>query len=312
MNTNTQQPPMTPPTIAIAPETVATDHSPGDPNTAAVLNVDGSINVPELIALWDAATSRLQETHESLSREVAKLTDELEIKNRELARKNRLADLGLVASHIAHEVRNSLMPLTLYTGMLRRQMETIGEDTRVVTKIESGLTILNSTVNDLLHFTADRRPQISSVSLRPLIEEICQQLQPQMTAQRVRLVCDVAAGIVVPADKEMLRRACLNLTLNALDVMPEGGCLTITGTVVGSRVEIEFADTGCGISDFDAAKLFDPFFTTKNTGTGLGLAIVQRVVESHEGHVTARNCPDYGAAFTLVLPHDAQQRKEAA
>ena len=126
---------------------------------------DESLDLRDLLQCWDKATARLQETHESLRKEVTRLTDELEVKNRELARKNRLADLGLVASHIAHEVRNGLMPLTLYTGMLKRNMGTDAESARVIGKIESGLTVLNTTVDDLLHFTADRQPNRSYVPL---------------------------------------------------------------------------------------------------------------------------------------------------
>ena len=80
-----------------------------------------------VLAAWHSATDRLQQTHEVLRREVRRLTEELEVKNRELARKNRLADLGQMASHVAHEVRNSLVPITLYLSLLRRQLaETSG------------------------------------------------------------------------------------------------------------------------------------------------------------------------------------------
>ncbi len=82
----------------------------------------GDAELQAVLAAWHSATDRLQQTHEALRREVRRLTDELEIKNRELARKNRLADLGQMASHVAHEVRNSLVPLTLYLSLLRRHL----------------------------------------------------------------------------------------------------------------------------------------------------------------------------------------------
>lgn len=263
---------------------------------------DEQFDLQELLQYWDKATSRLQETHESLRKEVTRLTDELEVKNRELARKNRLADLGLIASHIAHEVRNGLMPLTLYTGMLRRKLTDDTESTRIVGKIESGLTVLNTTVDDLLHFTADRQPNHSYVATSELIRDVCEDLAPQLQAQDVQLRLDLTENDMLLADKDMLKRAFLNLTLNALDVMPKGGILTITSQVNFGHLEVEFADTGCGISSNDVRRIFDPFFTTKSTGTGLGLAIVQRVVEVHQGQVSAMNCPDFGAAFTLMFP----------
>ncbi len=268
---------------------------------------DESLDLRELLACWDKATARLQETHESLRTEVTRLTDELEVKNRELARKNRLADLGLVASHIAHEVRNGLMPLTLYTGLLKRKIDADPETTRIVDKIESGLTVLNTTVDDLLHFTADRQPNRTYVPTSQLIREICEDLAPQFQAQNVQLRLDLTEQEMMLADKDMLKRAFLNLTLNALDVMPEGGVLTITSQVNFGHMEIEFADSGCGISHADVRRIFDPFYSTKSTGTGLGLAIVQRVVEVHEGQVSAMNCPDFGAAFTLMFPMKASK-----
>ncbi|PQO34845.1 sensor histidine kinase [Bremerella cremea] len=268
---------------------------------------DESLDLRDLLQCWDKATARLQETHESLRKEVTRLTDELEVKNRELARKNRLADLGLVASHIAHEVRNGLMPLTLYTGMLKRNLGADQESARVIGKIESGLTVLNTTVDDLLHFTADRQPNRSYVPTSELIREVCEDLAPQLQAQEVQLRLDLTDRDMLLSDKDMLKRAFLNLTLNALDVMPKGGILTITSQVNFGHLEIEFADTGCGITSGDVRRIFDPFFSTKSTGTGLGLAIVQRVMEVHEGQVSAMNCPDFGAAFTLMFPIKAMK-----
>ena len=102
-----------------------------DPNILPFKNPDAdSVDLTSLgpdsdlqvvLAAWHEATDRLQHTHEALRNEVSRLTDELEIKNRELARKNRLADLGQMASHVAHEVRNGLAPLTLYLSLLRRK-----------------------------------------------------------------------------------------------------------------------------------------------------------------------------------------------
>jgi signal transduction histidine kinase len=100
----------------------------------------------------------------------------------------------------------------------------------------------------------------------------------------------------------MLRRAVLNLSLNAIDAMPEGGDLWITSFAGPDCVELEIADSGPGLSEEVRRRAFEPFFTTKNTGTGLGLAVVHRVAEAHGGDCTAINCPDGGAAFTIRLP----------
>jgi signal transduction histidine kinase len=262
---------------------------------------------------WQAATSRLEATHESLRMEVRRLSDELEIKNRELARKNRLADLGQMASHIAHEVRNSLVPVALYLSLLRRRLSDDAGSIGVLEKIESGFTAVDATVNDLLQFTAERDPRRELVDIRELLNELEASLAPQISAQSIRLVTSVPLRITIFADREMLRRSIMNLLLNALDAMPDGGELTITVYGDHGWMELEVADSGPGLTDEARRRAFEPFFTTKSHGTGLGLAIVYRIAEVHGGQVTAMNCPEGGAAFTLRLPRwTKEMQMEAA
>jgi signal transduction histidine kinase len=280
----------------------------------ALQNIVGSshgspeqINLETVLDAWREATDRLQRTHETLRTEVRRLTRELEVKNHELARKNRLADLGQMAAHVAHEVRNSLVPITLYLSLLRRRLndDPVGLD--VLTKMEAGFTALEATVSDLLQFTANRDPVWQPFRVADLVNEVCQSLAPQLSAQGIGCQVDVGFDDSLYADRGMLRRALLNLVLNALDVMPEGGELTITGWQEEHCYELEVADSGPGFPRDSRDKLFDPFYTTKNHGTGLGLAIVGRIAEVHGGHVVATNCPEGGAAFTLQIPHAARR-----
>jgi signal transduction histidine kinase len=259
-------------------------------------------NLEAVLAAWHMATVRLEETHKALRGQVARLTDELEVKNRELARKNRLADLGQMASHVAHEVRNNLVPTTLYMSLLRRRLAADSECLGILDKIDASFTALDATVNDLLSFTAEREPLVGSVDVRGLVDEVLESLAPQLAAQEIHTELDVPFGLRVMADYDMLRRAVLNLTLNALDAMPDGGDLVYTGVRTADGVEIEVADSGPGLNDEVLTKGFEPFFTTKSHGTGLGLAIVGRVAEVHGGRVWAVNCPEGGAAFTLCFP----------
>jgi len=133
-----------------------------------------------ILNAWNDATQRLQQTHEVLQAEVRRLNDELAEKNRELARKNRLADLGHMAAHVAHEVRNSLVPVTLYLSLLKRRLAGDQGSLEILTKVEAGFTTLDTTVNDLLNFTSERAPQWDTVAVGQLIEEICEALGPQL------------------------------------------------------------------------------------------------------------------------------------
>lgn len=259
----------------------------------------------EILAAWDEATERLRCSHETLREEVRRLSDELAAKNRELARKNRLADLGQMASHVAHEVRNNLMPMTLYTSLLRRRVGDNRGAVSILDKLESGLTALEATVNDLLSFTRERDPQWRAFNLHALICDVCESLRPQFDAQGVEVEVDAPLGQTCLADPDLLRRAVLNLVLNALDVMPHGGQLVVTACNGPGGVELEIADSGPGVSPQDRDRVFEPFFTTKSRGTGLGLAIVSRIAEAHGGRVCVRNCPEGGAAFTIEIPRPA-------
>lgn len=267
--------------------------------------LDSNADLEVVLAAWDDATRRLEQTHAALRDEVRRLTDELERKNRELEQRKRLADLGQIAAHVAHEVRNTLVPVALYLSLLRRRLTDDAGSLDILTKVDSGFTALDATVNDLLHFTADRDPRLEAVTLRTLVEDVCTSLAPQVEAQGIRPQFDVAAGLRVLADPDMLRRAVLNLVLNAIDAMPDGGELVFTSWSGPHGVELEVADSGPGLSDAARQHAFEPFFTTKRNGTGLGLAIVYRIAEVHGGNVLAQNCPEGGAAFTLRLPHRA-------
>jgi len=267
---------------------------------------DRGADLEAVLSAWQSATERLADTHQLLRAEVARLSNELEKKNRELARKNRLADLGQIASHVAHEVRNNLVPVALYLSLLRRRLSDDSGSLDILAKVEGGFTALDATVNDLLHFAAGREPALETVYVLATIDGIVKQLAPQLAAQHIQVEVDVDDDHTVWADRGMLERAVLNLTLNALDVMPEGGVLMFTAYQNEQYLEIEVADSGPGLSESARRSAFDPFFTTKSSGTGLGLAIVARVAESHGGTITAQNCHEGGAAFTLCLPREAQ------
>ncbi len=299
-----------------------------DPNT-----LDASADLQTILAAWHTATLRLEQTHDALRDEVQQLTAELEIKNRELARKNRLADLGQMASHVAHEVRNNLVPVTLYLSMLRRRLTGKGvrnhlperpegccaqmvpdtfslptfslpdvEGLDMLEKVNAGFRAMDVMVNDLLHFTSDRDPHAAQFPLRKLVADIEASLAPQLAAQSIRFENRISTQQTLRADREMLRRAVLNLVLNALDAMSDGGTLTVGTNATDGGLELYVADSGPGLPAEVLPRVFEPFFTTKQTGTGLGLAIVSRIAEAHGGMANAANAPRGGAVFTLFLP----------
>jgi len=264
-----------------------------------------------VLAAWHEATVRLEQTHEVLQSEVRRLSDELEIKNRELARKNRLADLGEVASYVAHEVRNHLVPVSLYLNLLERRCEDDSSNLDVIKKVSSCVKALESTVSDLLNFAADPTPSMQSTRLDQLIGDVVESLQEQLSAQHIKTEIDVPNDATVFVDQEMTRSVLLNLVFNAMDAMPDGGEIVVTAVNSAGGVELEVADSGPGLSDDVRDHLFEPFYTTKRDGTGLGLAVVEQIVRAHGAQISVMNCPEGGAAFTLHFPRQAAMEAAA-
>lgn len=283
--------------------------------------VQDPVDLPRLVAdedlatilgAWQTATDRLQRTHEALRQEVHRLTQELETKNRELARKDRLADLGQMASHVAHEVRNSIVPLKLYLSLLHRHTTDYPVMDGLVGKISSGFGNLETTVNDLLHFTSDREPGWASIDLASLVDDVLESIDPHLRDYEIEVDAANLESIRWTADESMLRRALINLMLNAVDAMSQGGTLSLSSVVTSRGLELEVADSGAGIDPQILHRLFDPFVSTKATGTGLGLSIVERIAAAHGGHVEACNCAEGGAAFTICLPEYQASLQRAA
>jgi signal transduction histidine kinase len=212
-----------------------------------------------------------------------------------------------MAAHVAHEVRNSLVPISLYLSLLRRRLGRDAGSLEIVDKVTGGVAALEGTVTDLLQFASGREPRRAWFRPASVVRDILVSLEPQLEAQDIVTTIDVPLHAAIWADADMFRRMVLNLVLNALDVMPGGGELVVTGVDTSCGFELEIADSGPGISDAAAPHLFEPFFTTKSGGTGLGLAIVQRIADAHGGTVSARNCPEGGAAITIHFLRPVQE-----
>ena len=161
-------------------------------------------------------------------------------------------------------------------------------------------------MNDLLQFTSDRDPQLQR--LRPAADwskKYFRRWRRSWRPSRSRRCNEVPAAAVVTADRHMLRRAVLNLVLNALEAMPQRRPIPVTRRPRPRGHRLRSPTRGTGLSADTLQRAFEPFFTTKSGGTGLGLAIVYRIAEAHGGQVAAANRPEGGAAFTLHLPQPA-------
>ncbi|HMQ15072.1 MAG TPA: ATP-binding protein [Phycisphaerae bacterium] len=249
------------------------------------------------------ATQRLQLTHESLEREVALLRGELASKDRELERRRRLASLGELAAGVAHEVRNPLGAIQLYSGLLRRECRSLGSALALIEKIDAGVQAIDGVVRDTLAL-APRSCELAPHRLSDIVARARDLCCPVLTRHGVSLSAefdDAEASLV--CDASAIQRVLVNLIENAADFAPQGSAIRLGVATDGAVVRLTVADEGPGLAPQHLDRVFDPFFTTKSHGTGLGLTIAHRLVEAHGGSLTARNRPEGGAEFTITLPY---------
>ncbi|MBN1587985.1 MAG: HAMP domain-containing histidine kinase [Pirellulales bacterium] len=264
-------------------------------------------DLESMLTAWHTATLQLEQTHEALREQIRRLTTEAEAPRGQPTHDGRLANLRRLASRIAAEVRDHLASVSLNLSLLRRRItdDPIGSD--LLGKIEAHLVVVDASVRGFLYLASDRNPRLCAFSLTKLIDEILESLARRIDAQSIDTVVDVPGSQTLWADRDMIRQALVNLMLNAVDTMPEGGTLTITSAWTDRGLELEVADTGPGLSEATRDRMFEPFFRSKSVGTGLGLALVHHMIEAHGGHITAVNCPDGGAAFTLCIPQQVMK-----
>jgi signal transduction histidine kinase len=273
---------------------------PTPPNTVQRIEELGRI-----IMAYSELTEKLQQSHERLETTVHALRQELSEKNRLLERKNRLAALGEMAAGMAHEIRNPLGGIQLYASMLAGDVKDRPESAKLVQKISGGVKHLEGLVGQVLQFTREMRAVIARMDLRETVDQAVELAADAMAKRSV--TCEVIgpSTLEVEADPRLMGQAVLNLVLNAAEAMDAGGKVTVWVNAPAAGEAKQFVlvvqDAGSGLPADVMDKIFDPFFTTKDTGTGLGLAIVHRVVEAHDGSISAGNAPEGGARFEIRI-----------
>ncbi|MBI4391370.1 MAG: PAS domain S-box protein [candidate division NC10 bacterium] len=227
----------------------------------------------------------------------------------QLRRADRLAAVGQLAASIAHEIRNPLAAISGSIQVLQEEMQPQGQNRQLVDIILREADRLKLITGQFLDFVRPRTPLRKECELITCLEETVLLLK-QRERTGAEVVMDFTppeAPVVVSADDDQLRQVFWNISLNAVEAMPEGGTLRVAVRDFSAdpdhpTVAVEFADTGGGIRpEENLDRIFEPFFTTKETGTGLGLSIARRVVEELGGRIEVENRPGEGATFRVVL-----------
>ncbi|MGE5592926.1 MAG: ATP-binding protein [Betaproteobacteria bacterium] len=222
----------------------------------------------------------------------------------------KLAAVGELSAGLAHEVRNPLGAIKACSQFLEDRVpedESLRRFTRILVR---EVDRLDQLVERLLGFARPRESDMQYVDIHDVLDRMVSLVGLKAKQARVEIVRRYQPDLPrVFADPEKLQQAFLNIMLNAIDAMPHGGILVVaTATcgghegAAGSKVRIDFRDTGVGIPADQLDKVFTPFFTTREGGTGLGLAIARRVVSEHGGEITVESRPGVGSAFSVFLP----------
>jgi two-component system nitrogen regulation sensor histidine kinase NtrY len=240
-----------------------------------------------------------------------RMTTEMLSQQERLVQAERVAAWRELARRLAHELKNPLFPLQLTVENLVRARQQNPEQFDEVFR-ESSRTLLAEIANlkaiigRFSEFSKMPQPQLQQVQVNEVIRGTLQLVQAQLEAPgRAKITCDLQLDPhieSVAADPELLHRAISNLVLNAMDAMPQGGTLTLRTRSEDSRVLIEIADSGSGLTPEECERIFTPYYTSKQHGTGLGLAIVQSVVSDHGGRVRVQSELGRGTTFVIELP----------
>jgi signal transduction histidine kinase len=248
---------------------------------------------------YGQALVKLDESHRKLREQ----TEVLFQTEEQLRRADRLSALGELSAGMAHEIRNPLGAIKGAAEILKDGYRPDDPRSEFAQILIRETDRLNGIVEEFLRFVRPKPPELRETDVNGIIDSVL-----LLTAQPAR-----KAGVTVVKrfdadigrhnlDAGLLQQAFLNIILNAVQAMPQGGTLTVESRRSGGMLEIAFTDTGTGISPEDRRRLFDPFFTTKQDGTGLGLAITFRIVQGHRGTIDVASEPGKGTTFTVRIP----------
>jgi len=255
----------------------------------------------------DVSVSLLKGDNEAFLGYIVLFRDLTEIQDlkREVETSQRLASLGRLAAGIAHEIRNPLSSIKGFATYFRERYREVPEDQKTAEVMVQEVERLNRVIGQLLEFARPMAVQKKPASIKTVIQHSLKMIEREAQSKNIKIEMSLSPDIdQVPMDSDRINQVFLNLYLNAIEAMEDGGTLSVglTWDEDPQKVKITVSDTGIGIKGEDLVHVFDPYFTNKQSGTGLGLAIVHKIIESHRGEVRVQSEQGKGTTVTITLP----------
>ena len=266
--------------------------------------------------ILDVSTSQLKSQGGTVLGAVLIATDLTEAKKTEewMRRVDRLSSLGQLSAGVAHEIRNPLASINFNIQLLSKRIQPDEKTIRIINNSLAGVERIKGLVKGMLDFSRPAPPQLKRESIHRAVEDAISLMDSQFSKHGIRVVQKLAAEAPdITFDSRQIQQVFVNILLNALQAMPEGGTVTVESRLGGETKELSrylsvyISDTGAGIPREHFSKIFDPFFTTKPEGTGLGLSIAHKVLEQHGAQIEIRSRVGQGTMFIIRFPIDGVQ-----
>jgi len=248
--------------------------------------------------------SHLYQTLEEKLDELSSAYNELQANRDKLIRYERLSAVGELAAKVTHEIRNPMVAIGGFARrLLKKDMEGEELNRNYLRIIIEEISNLENILADILYFAKPAEPTCDFADCNAIIAKIVEILAVELEENRVSVECHPAKELpLLCLDENQIRRVIINIIRNAIQAMPDGGCITVSTRQEDQWVKIEIADTGVGIAEGNIDKLFDAFFSSKSTGSGLGLTVSAQIINNHGGTIEVMRGVPRGTVFVIKLP----------
>lgn len=249
---------------------------------------------------------------EEMERLIAELTEskekleksyrEFEESKDKLVQSEKLAFAGRMAASVAHEIRNPITVISMAIHQLHNNLKTDDPNREYTDAIIKNIDRLNHLITEFVNCARPPQLKMRNRDINVILDSVINFIKVKTDEQNIKIIKNFDRNIpLARVDSEHLERAFLNVVLNAIESMPDGGNLTINTSQEHDSIVIKFLDTGKGIKEEDVIRIFDPFFSTKEKGMGLGLSVTYATIISHNGTIDVESSVGKGTTFTINL-----------